>query len=128
MAGWAGLIYNDGLIRCDDADWLEIDKLSLGDPEILEVNDGQIVAPTKSFIQLERGTVPNISQCHSIGASGFASGTILIVRGLSSETVNLLNSVGNLDLQSSGFALTSYSTVVLLRTSNWSEIARSDNN
>jgi len=128
MGAWAGLVYNNGLIRCENTDWLEIDKLNLGDPEILEVNDGEVATPTKSFIQLERGTVPNISQCHTIGASGFSAGTILIVRGLSSEIVTMLDSVGNLDLEPAAFGLTSYSTMVLVRVSGWSEVARSDNN
>ena len=128
MASKNGLIYNNGLIRCENADWLEIDKLNLGDPEILEVNDGSTVVPTKSFIQLERGTVPNISQCHSIGLSGIATGTILIDRGLTSESVTMLDAVGNLDIESTSFSLTTYSTMVLMRVSGWSEIARSDNN
>lgn len=128
MGSWAGLVYNNGLIRCEGIDWLEIDKLNLGDPEILEVNNGQTVTPTKSFIQLERGTVPNISQCHTISSSGLTAGTILIVRGLSSEVVSMLDAVGNLDIEPVTFSLTSYSTMVLMRTTNWSEMARSDNN
>jgi hypothetical protein len=128
MGAWPGLVYNNGLIRCANTDWLEIGRLNLGDPEILEVNDGETVTPTKSFVQLERGTVPNISQCHTIGISGIASGTILIVRGLTSEIVSMLDAVGNLDIESVTFGLTTYSTMVLMRTSGWSEIARSDNN
>lgn len=128
MGNWNGLVYNEGLIRNEAIDWLEIDKLNLGDPEILEVNDGETVAPTKSFIQLERGTVPNISQCHSIGQSGTTTGVILIVKGLSAGTIAMLDSVGNLELDSTTFGLTSYSTMVLVRSGGWHELARSDNN
>ena len=126
MGAWSGLVYNNGLIRCENTDWLEIDKLNLGDPEILEVNDGEVLSPTKSFIQLERGTVSSTIQCHLIGISGLSSGTILIVRGLSSSTVTLINVGGNIDIEAQ-FGLSTYSTMVLMRTAGWSEIARSDN-
>jgi hypothetical protein len=128
MGNWNGLTYNNGLARGAFADWLNIDRLNLGEPEILEVNNGQVAVPTQSFIQLERGTVPNISQCHSIGTSGIAGGVILIVKGLSAESISMLSSVGNLDLDPSAFSLTSYSTMVLMRNAGWQELARSDNN
>jgi hypothetical protein len=128
MGNWNGLTYNVGLSRNDNIDWLEINKLNLGDPEILEVNDGETAAPTKSFIQLERGTVPNISQCHTIATSGTTTGIILILKGLSAEIITMLDSVGNLELDPGAFGLTSYSTMVLVRSGGWHEIARSDNN
>jgi hypothetical protein len=125
MGTWAGLVYNNGLIRCANTDWLEIDKLNLGDPEILEVNNGAIVSPTKSFIQLEWGTVPHVSQCDDIGISGLASGTILIVRGLSSSAVSLVDNGQNVHVESL-FSLSTYNTMVLIKTNfGWSEIARS---
>lgn len=128
MGSWNGLTYNAGLSLNDNIDWLEINKINLGDPEILEVNDNRTVAPTKSFIQLERGTVPNISQCHTIATSGSVTGVILVLKGLSAETVAMLDAVGNLSLDPGAFSLTSYSTMVLVRGSGWHEIARSDNN
>jgi hypothetical protein len=128
MGAWAGLVYNNGLIRCESTDWLEIDKLNLGDPEILEVNNGQVVTPTKSFIQLEEGTTPSTSQCHTIGFSGIPSGTILVIRGLSTGSISMLSTVGNINIVPAVFDVTSYSTMVLIRYSVWSEIARSDNN
>lgn len=127
MGTWNGLVYNNGLGLNDNLDWLEIETINLGSPEILEVDDGETVTPTKSFVQLEKGTVPNISQCVQIGSSGLGSGVILVIKGLSTEVVTMIGNVGNLELESS-HVLTSYNTLVLVRGSAWHEISRSDNN
>jgi hypothetical protein len=127
MGTWNGLVYNNGLGLNDNLDWLEIEIVNLGDPEILDVDGGETPTPTKSFIQLEHGTVPSTSQCSTIGTGGLSTGVILVIKGLSSEVVSMLGSVGNLNLESP-FALTSNSTLVLVRGPSWHEISRSDNN
>lgn len=129
MGASNGLIYNNGMALNANVDWLEIDKLTLGDPEILKVDDGYAAAPTKSFIQLEQGATPSISQCHSITTTGMTFGSICVLRGLSSSIVTMVYGTGNVHIESPNFALSTYSTMVLLYYGGgWTELARSDNN
>lgn len=130
MGNWNGLIYNAGLGFNDNFDWLEIERLNLGGvPEELEVNNYVAPSPTQSFIRLVQGTTPVYTQCRSIGAAGVNNGAILVLKGLSSGTVGMIHSVGNLHLDTAAFALTTYSTMVLICDgSQYYEISRSDNN
>lgn len=133
MGKWNGLIYNEGLGLNDNLDWLEIERLNLQVPaqDLLVNNYKTDAAPTQSFIRLVRGTTPVYIQCRSIEDVGVLNGAIIVVKGVSAGSIEPVHSSGNLHLAlaAPAFALTSYSTMVLVCTgTQYYEISRSDNN